>query len=401
MIPDGRTLLINITGRDCPGITAALTRILSDHDVVICDIEQTTSAGNLSLSFLVELPNPSESRAMFKDLLFAGWELGVAVDFLPPPADDAQLPKRRAFALTILGNPINAEALSQISQVLAKETINIDRITRLSDGPLLSGIEMALSTADDRPTQAVKHVLLPVSHECGVDLALQREGLVRRLKRLVVFDMDSTLIQGEIINELARVRGCEDKVSEITARAMGGELDFSESLRERVSLLEGTPVGVLDEVYRSIKLAEGARELILVLKRLGYRLAVISGGFTFFTNRLKTELGLDYAYANKLEVKDGYLTGRVSGVIVDGVRKGDLLNTLAQTEGIGTDQVIAIGDGANDLQMLELAGLGVAFNAKAAVRERADHAINRPRLDSILYLLGIREKDKAELLSTD
>lgn len=396
---DHQCLLITVTGKDRPGITSTLSRILEDHDVVLRDVEQSVNGGNLSLSFLVEQPGERD-RPVFKDLLFAAWELDVHVDFRPVLPDAAPAAEsRRTYALTLLGSPISARALRAVSEVLAQHRVNIDRITRLSEGLELSCLEMTLSSGHELSIGELKALLLPVAVEGGVDLALQREGLVRRVKRLVVFDMDSTLVQGEMIDELARARGCVEQVAHITERAMQGEIDFVDSLRERVSLLEGTPVEVLDQVYRDMTLTPGARELVRVLKRLGYRLAVISGGFTFFTNRLKAELGLDYAYANTLEVIDGRLTGRVLGTIVDGQRKADLLVALTQTEGVALDQVIAIGDGANDLPMLGLAGLGVAFNAKHAVRQRADHAINRLRLDAILFLLGISEAERVALLA--
>lgn len=390
-------LLITVTGQDQPGITSALCRVLAEHQVSLRDVEQSTNGGNLSLSFLVDLDRRAE-RPVLKDLLFCAWELGVQLDFRPLGAQATPPGERWAFALTVLGAPITPAALAAVAGVLAEHRVNIDRITRLSEGEELSCLELTLSSADIGSVASLKRILLPVGTGHGVDLALQREGLVRRVKRLVVFDMDSTLIQGEIIDALAEAQGIGPMIREITHRAMNGEIDFTQSLMERVSLLAGTPLSVLEAVHDAMPLAPGARELVAVLKRLGYRLAVISGGFTWFTDRLKRELGLDYAYANTFEVKDGALTGRVLGPVIDGQRKADLVVALCQTEGVGLDQVIAIGDGANDLPMLALAGLGVAFNAKSAVRERANHAINRPRLDAILYLLGISEAERQGLL---
>ena len=342
---DNRDLLITVTGRDQPGITSALSDVLSRHDVVLRDVEQSINGGNLSLSFLVDLRWGDRDRPVFKDLLFTAWELEVEIDFHPLEHAVQPLEVRSAFALTVLGAPITPKALAGLAKVLAEHSVNIDRITRLSEGETLTCLEMTLSSSEVRAISEMKQILLPVGVEGGVDLALQREGLVRRVKRLVVFDMDSTLIQGEIIDELAAARGCGERVSAITARAMNGELDFKSALRERVALLAGTPVGVLDEVHEAMPLASGASELVAVLKRLGYRLAVISGGFTFFTEKIKAELGLDYAYANQLEVENGVLTGKVLGTIVDGQRKADLVVSLSKGEGVSLDQVIAIGSG--------------------------------------------------------
>lgn len=390
-------LLMTVTGPDRPGITSAITAVMATHQVEILDVEQAVSGGNLSLSFRLDVPWEDRTRPLFKDLIYVAWSLDVRVEFKPLSAAELSAPPRTHYALTLLGAPITAEALSQIASVLAEHKVNIDRITRLSEGDL-SCLEMSISSLDGRSLAGMKQLLLPVANSGGVDLALQREGVARRVKRLVVFDMDSTLIQAEIIDELARARGIYDEVAAITHRAMAGEMDFCESLRKRVAMLEGTEVATLEAVMKAVPLMPGARDLVTVLKRLGYRTAVISGGFSFFTDRLKSHLGLDYAYSNRLEIENGVVTGKVLGGILDGQRKADLLETLAQSEGVGLDQVIAIGDGANDLPMLERAGLGIAFNAKRAVREKAGQAINRPRLDSILYLLGFKASEIAELV---
>ncbi len=391
-------LLVTVTGRDRPGITATLTEILERHGARIRDVEQTVNAGNLSLSLQIGLPTGERDQPIFKDLLFAAWELGIHVDF-QPLEEAGESVRRPTFALTLLGDPIEARAIARTTAILARHDVNIDRITRLSGGEELSCLEMILSSTRLSTTREIKELLMPIAAETGIDLALQREGYVRRVKRLVVLDVDSTLVQGEVIDELARRRGCLDRVAAITERAMQGELAFPEALRERVGLLAGTPMSVLEDVQRGVQLTPGATELLRVLRRLGYRLAIISGGFTFFTDRLKADLQLDHAFANELEIAEGRLTGRIVGPIIDGQRKADLLVQLAREHGIGPDQAVAIGDGANDLLMLARAGLGIAFNAKRVVRERADHAINRPRLDSILYLLGISEAEKAELLA--
>jgi len=279
--------------------------------------------------------------------------------------------------------------------IIAKGT-NIEKISKLAWGKL-NCLEIIAGSNAPVPLKELTGYFVPISHESGVDIAVQRENLFRKSKRLVVMDMDSTLIQVEVIDELAACAGIGDKVRSITERAMNGEMDFSQSLRERVALLEGLDEKALDEVYRSLPLTSGAESLIKILKRLGYKTAIISGGFDYFTDRLKEHLGLDYAFSNRLEIKDGKLTGRVVGDIIDGARKAAILEEIAKGEGFLLDQVIAIGDGANDLPMLGRAGLGIAFNAKKTVREAANYSISQKSLDSILYLLGINEKELKEL----
>jgi phosphoserine phosphatase len=287
-------------------------------------------------------------------------------------------------------------ALARVSGILAEKQVNIERISKLTQGQLRC-VEFLVTVPPELDVKAMTRTLLGEGSSLGVDIAVQKEGLYRRAKRLIVMDMDSTLIQIEVIDELARLAGVGAEVEAITERAMNGELDFPGALRARVALLAGLPAAALEEVYRTIPFTPGAKTLVRVLKRLGFRTAVISGGFSFFTDRLKEELGLDYAFANALEIDNGRVTGAVLGTIVDGVRKAELLEEIARREGITLDQVIAIGDGANDLPMLGKAGLGIAFNAKARVREQADTHINQQSLDSILYLLGLSERDMTEI----
>jgi len=393
------SMLISVTGRDKPGITSALAGVLAQHHVRIRDIEQVTSGGNLTLSFMVQLdPTDVREHPFFKDFIFTAWELGVHADFRPiaheGPASSAP---GRVYALTVFGEEISAGAIASVATVLAEQGVNIDKIHKLS-GDRFSCIEMILSAPEHVDLAQVKQMLLPSGKTHDVNLAVQRESVYRRAKRLIVFDMDSTLVQGEVIDELAARHGIRDQVAAITERAMQGELDFEQSLRERVSLLRGLPVSVLAEVRRELRLTPGAPELIRAVRKLGYKVAVISGGFSYFTNALRAELDLDFAYANELEVRDQRLTGCLLGRIVDATRKADLLETIAQGEGISLDQVIAVGDGANDLQMLKKAGLGIAFNPKTSLREEAEHAIDSPQLDAILYLLGIRGHELEELL---
>ena len=297
------------------------------------------------------------------------------------------------YAVTCLGEKITAQVVAQISNAIYSENVNIERITQLSQGEL-SCIEMIVKTDKTINVQDMTGKLLSISSDFGVDIAVQKENIFRRSKRLVVMDMDSTLIQVEVIDELAKSAGHGEEVRGITSKAMNGELSFNESLNKRVELLRGLDENVLDEIYHNIPFTPGAKKLVKILKKLGYKTAVISGGFTFFTDRLKNELGLDYAFANELEIKDGKLTGKVLGEIINGESKAEILEDIADKENISLDQVVAIGDGANDLLMLDKAGLGIAFNAHKAVREQADYNISQKNLDSIIYLLGISEKEK-------
>ncbi len=395
---DTRMVLVTMTGPDRSGIIAAVTGQIAEAGARIRDIEQTVTHTLLSLSVLIDFPTGESARQpLIKDLLFLAKELGLDLDFqVISESEYRRKTTRNTYVVTIMGGEVNAPALAHISRVLAEHAANIERITKLTQGQLRC-VELLITVPPELDVRAMTRTLLLAGAEHLVDIAVQKESLYRRAKRLVVMDMDSTLIQVEVIDELARLAGVGLQVEEITGRAMNGELDFSAALRERVALLRGLREQALEEVYRQIPFTPGAKTLVRILKRLGFRTAVISGGFTFFTDRLKEELGLDYAYANELVIAGGAVTGEVRGAIVDGARKAELLEEIARREGVTLDQVIAIGDGANDLPMLGRAGLGIAFNAKARVREQVDTQISQQGLDSILYLLGLSEREMAEI----
>jgi phosphoserine phosphatase len=384
---------ITFTGVDRPGITAELAGLLAEAGATLLDIEQVVVEERLNLNFLISLEGgESASRPVLKDLLWKARELQLHVDFDLAPQASRRSQQKPVWALTVIANPIGTRLLTALARTTAGAGFNIERIHRLSH-KALSSAEFSLSGPCGEPERSLRAGLMTLRSDFGCDLALQRETLTRRSKRLIVMDMDSTLIQQEVIDEIAVALGVQDQVSRITHRAMNGELDFDQSLRERVRLLKGTPEGALADVLARIQLTPGAEDLVRVLKRLGYRTAVISGGFIEVVEPIQKQLGLDYAYANRLEVKDGLLTGEVLGTIVNRQRKAELLVQIAQAERIELDQVIAVGDGANDLDMLHRAGLGIAFNAKRTVQEQAQAAINQTSLMSILYLLGIRDVD--------
>jgi phosphoserine phosphatase len=395
---DNRMVLITLTGPDKPGIIASVTGQIAEAGARIRDIEQTVTQNLLSLSVLIDFASgDADGKPLIKELLFLAKELGLDLDFqVIGEAEYRRKTTRHAYVVTIMGGEVNAKALARVSRILADHQVNIERITKLTQGQLRC-VEFLITTPPELDVKALTRKLLHAATSLGVDIAVQKESLYRRAKRLVVMDMDSTLIQIEVIDELARLAGVGAAVAEITERAMNGELDFQEALRARVALLKGLEASALEQVYRNIPFTPGAKTLVRILKRLGFKTAVISGGFKFFTDRLKEELGLDYAYANQLEIIDGIVTGGVVGPIIDGARKAQLLEEIAAGEGITLDQVIAIGDGANDLPMLGKAGLGIAFNAKARVREQADTHINQQSLDSILYLLGLSEREMEEI----
>jgi phosphoserine phosphatase len=392
-------VLVTVTGPDRAGITSTLTGILAQQGATLHDIEQVVVQGQLTLCLLVGVP---ETRDVLKELLFTAKTLGLDLDFKPVPGG-AQLPgggaggvETQRFVITAIGRTLAAAHLHAIASTLAAEGANIEKIGRLSEDTLAS-VEIHAGLPPDRDSEALKRTLLSVATSAGFDVSLQKESLYRRSKRLVVLDMDSTLIRIEVIDELARAAGVGAEVSRITERAMQGEMDYDESLRQRVGLLKGLDVAVLDKIASDLPLTDGAETMVRVLKRLGYKIAVISGGFSRAAEALKRRLGVDYAYSNNLEVQGGKLTGRVVGPIVNAQRKAELLETIAQAEGVLLDQVIAVGDGANDALMLERAGLGIAFHAKPKLRERADTSISAAGLDAILYLLGISARELHEV----
>ena len=391
---DSDRVLLTVTGPDRTGVTATLTGILSQQGATLHDIEQVVVQGQLTLCLLVGVP---ETRDVLKELLFTAKQLGMELDFKPVSASEpAARTEGRRYVITAIGPTLGASHLYARASALAAEGANIEKIGRLSEDTLAS-VEIHALLPSDRDSESLKRTLLAVATAAGFDVSLQRESLFRRSKRLIVLDMDSTLIRIEVIDELARAAGVGEQVARITERAMQGEMDYDESLRQRVGLLTGLDVAVLDRISADLPLTEGAETMVRVLKRLGYKIAVISGGFSRAAEALKKRLELDYAYSNNLEVQGGKLPGRVVGSIVNAQRKAELLETIAQAEGVLLDQVIAVGDGANDALMLERAGLGIAFHAKAKLRERADTSISGAGLDAILYLLGISARELQEV----
>ena len=385
VMSDPRTILVHVSGRDRPGITAGLLRVLAGADVDIYDMEQVVVRERLTLDILIGVP---EGNDALKELLFYGWEQGISLDFevVEDTSTRAGLPR---WAVTVIGQPLRPAALEAATRAIADGGGNIDRIARLSRYPVVCYEFLVV----DGDVDAMRANLVAMAVEHDIDIAIQPESLERRAKRLVVMDVDSTLIQDEVIELLAEEAGCADEVRSVTERAMAGELDFETSLRQRVALLEGLDVAVFDDVRRRLRLTPGARTFVRTLKRIGFKVAIVSGGFTVFTDALKDELGLDHAVANELEIVDGRVTGKLVGPIVDRARKARILEELAALEGVSTDQTVAVGDGANDLDMLAAAGLGIAFNAKPVVREAADTSLSFPYLDAILFVLGVRRED--------
>ncbi len=386
-MPHHQSLLLTLVGADRPGLTGALFSAVGDCDVAVHDVEQVVIRGRLVLGVLLIGPDCEAAAARMSA---AAEDLGLSVTSEPGAA--AEDPRRRGrIVVTVLGRPMTAGALAAVASGVAEHGANIDRIVRLASYPV-TGIELEISGAD---TESLRADLARQAPGWGVDIAVSPGGLARRGVRLVVMDVDSTLIQQEVIELLAAEAGAdaEAAVAEITAAAMRGELDFAESLTARVERLAGLPEEVLHRVRQRVELAPGARTLIRTLKRMGYRVGIVSGGFSQITDELAADLGLDYAAANTLEVLDGQLTGRLSGPLVDRAGKAAALRRFAATAGIPLDQTVAIGDGANDLDMLAAAGLGIAFNAKPVVRDAADAAVSVPFLDAVLYLLGITRDD--------
>jgi phosphoserine phosphatase len=381
-----RTLLVTLTGRDRPGVTSRLFTELAKFPLVVLDTEQIVLRGRLILGVLADLAGTDAAGelALRDALSHAARDLGLEIEIAVGPQVDGEA-TAGPLHVTVLGHPLLPAAMAGIAGCIASHGANIDRIVRLATYPVTC-IEMDVSGANPDLLRAELNAQAALLQ---VDVAVQRSGLYRRAKRLVVMDVDSTLVQGEVIEMLAERAGCAEQVAAITQAAMRGELDFEESLRERVALLKGLPESVLSEVRDSLVLTPGARTLVRTLKRLGYLVAIVSGGFSQITDGLVDELGLDFAAANTLDVVDGVLTGELVGPIVDRPGKAAALERFAASAGVPLSQTIAIGDGANDLDMLGRAGLGVAFNAKSVVREAADTALNVPYLDAILYLLGI------------
>jgi phosphoserine phosphatase len=400
---DSQVLLVNISGHDKPGVTHSLTGILGRYGARILDVGQALIHDALSLGLLIEMTQEMRSSAMLTELLLEAHQLGVQVRFTAVTNEEYQSwvghQGKRRFLVTVLGPTITASQLADVSGIIARAGLNIDRIDRLSGRSPLSGsgpgrmcFEMAISgeiASDD----TVRAPLMRLTEQHNVDIAFQHDNVYRRNRRLVAFDMDSTLIRTEVIDELARLAGVGEQVAAITEAAMRGELDFRASFRRRVALLKGLPESAIDAVRANVPLMDGADRLMPTLKRLGYKTAILSGGFTFMAEELQRRLGIDYVGANQLDIRDGFVTGEVTGEIVDGARKALLLEQIAAEHGLSMDQVIAVGDGANDLPMLSIAGLGIAFRAKPVVRASARQSISTLGLDGILYLLGLRDRD--------
>jgi len=389
MVPtsaDSRTTLITLIGRDRPGVTTRVFGLLSRYCAEVIDVEQVVIRGQLILGVLVT--EPSDPRSFRAALEGEAAELDLSLEMSGGVGDNRARPKGRSL-VTVLGRPLSPRVVGALAGRVADVGGNIDRIVRIARYPV-TAIEMHVSGVQPR---TLRELLAREAVALQVDVAVQPNGIIRHGARLIVMDVDSTLVQGEVIEMLAAHAGCEDEVRRVTESAMRGDLDFEQSLRERVALLAGLDESALDNVYKELQLAPGARTLVRSLKRLGYRFAIVSGGFRQITDRIADDLGIDYSKANDLEIVDGKLTGRVLGDVVDREGKATALRDFADRAGIPLNSTVAVGDGANDLEMLSIAGLGIAFNAKQLVREQADTAVNVPYLDTVLYLLGISRED--------
>jgi phosphoserine phosphatase len=384
-------VMVTVSGPDQPGITAAFSKILVDNHVEIVDIEQASLQDFLGLSFLLDMSGAKQSKdSVLKDLLFEASRLRLTLNFqLFSEKEVKARNSKNLFVLTYFGD---TRALAEISNILGEENANIEMITNLTQH-CASCVELTIDVNGVKSLSHLKERVLAKSHELNIDLALQKMEAYRKNKRLVFFDMDSTLIDMEIIDEMARRAGVLKEVSRITEKAMRGDLDFEEALIQRVALLKGLKVEELEKIRNEIILSEGADELVTTLKRLGFKLGLVSGGFHYFADFLKERLGLDFAFANQLEVKNGTLTGRVLGEIVDNTFKAKIVNMVSSEQGVLLDQTVAIGDGANDILMLGQAGLGIAYNAKGKLERVANMSLGRARLKNILYILGISEDE--------
>lgn len=401
MATNEELILLNINGTDRLGVTAKLTEILAQNNANILDIGQADIHNNLSLGILIQC-DASTSGEILKELLFKSYELGVNIRFKPISPEEyskwVSMQGRNRYIVTILGRKLTAKQIAGVSRIIAEQDMNIDDIKRLTGRIPLdenertpkASVEFSVrGTPKDK--EKMKADFLKLATELQVDISFQEDSMYRRMRRLICFDMDSTLIETEVIDELAIRAGVGDEVKVITESAMRGEIDFTESFRRRCALLKGLDVSVMQEIAENLPITEGADRLMRVLKKVGFKIAILSGGFTYFGNYLKQKFGIDYVYANELEVIDGKLTGRYLGEVVDGKRKAELLRLIAQVENVDIRQTVAVGDGANDLPMISIAGLGIAFHAKPKVKATAEQSISTIGLDGILYFLGYKD----------
>ena len=402
-ITNSEIILATISGEDRPGVTASLTQVLAKHDAFILDIGQADIHRSLTLGIMFRTKKNSDGGGILKDLLFKAYEMGVTIRFTPISDERyskwVKMQGKNRYIITLLGRVLTAKQIAAVSTIVADQGLNIDNIVRLTGRiPLEESeqccrnacVELSVRGTPDNKRK-MQQEFLRLSSELNFDISFQEESMFRRMRRVICFDMDSTLIQTEVIDELAMRAGVGDKVKEITELAMQGKIDFSESFKQRVKLLKGLDASVMQEIAENLPITEGLDRLIAVLKKVGFKIAILSGGFTYFGNYLKDKYQLDYMYANELEIKDGKLTGNYIGDIVDAERKAELLKLIAQVEKVDIRQTVAVGDGANDLLMLEAAGLGIAFHAKPKVVETAEQSLSSVGIDGILYFLGYKD----------
>ena len=397
-------ILITVSGPDKPGVTSAVSRILAENGANILDIGQAVIHDRLSLGMLVQVLDGHDSSPLVKDILYAMHDIGMQVRFQPIEegsyGDWVSQQGKDRHIVTLLARQIRAEQIAALTQIVARHGLNIDNISRLSGRVPLAGegdrskasVEFSCRGHVENIADLRSH-LAELSSKLDVDIAFQEDNMYRRNRRLVCFDMDSTLIEAEVIDELAKAAGVGEQVAAITEAAMAGELDFNESFKRRMALLKGLDESVLASIAEQLPVTEGAERLISTLNKLGYKTAILSGGFNYFGRYLQNKLGIDYVYANELEIVEGKVTGRVTGEVVNGERKAQLLRHLAEKENLNLEQVVAVGDGANDLPMLSIAGLGIAFRAKPLVKAEAKQSISQLGLDAILYLMGFRDRE--------
>ncbi len=397
-------VLINITGRDRKGMDAKFTGILAEYGVNILDIGQAVIHEHISFGILAEIPDSKDFSSIFKDMLFEGHNMGLTIDIKPVDTDHYEKwvheQGKEKRIITLLGRTITARQISSVASIIAENSLNIDGITRLTgrislQKPQANPRACVQLSVSGQPLNILdmRRKFMEISQKTGIDISFHVDNIYRKNRKLVVFDMDSTLIQAEVIVELAKLANVGEKVNKITESAMRGEMDFKESFQKRVALLKGIKEEQLANISRNLPLTDGAELVAKTLKGLGYKLGILSGGFTFVGEYLKEKLGFDYMYANELDIENGVVTGKVVGDIVDGEKKAILLRQIAQKENLALEQTIAVGDGANDLPMIGIAGLGVAFNAKPVVRKNASNAISSVGLDGLLYLIGLHERE--------